>query len=452
MFPRWLPLYLLGIAALTLFPFAAPECAPRGWVIRWDTFDFTANFLAFLPIGIALHRWPRSGALLLAFALSLTIEICQHWLPRLQDFSDLVSNTIGAGVGHVLGQAWATRWSGPLLRPVTRQAVLLIASPLLLIAAAVESGSTRANDFSNWQPFPLTIGNSSYGDRPWMGEVADVAIYDRALGAGETVPSDADPGSPALWGEGGPILWLRFDEEPTGRIDGPGGPVRYSPELLPDDPTSTSGLRLVPSGVTLDGWVSDHVVEQLRASGQLTLDVGLRASVLYQHGPARIVALGDGGRFRDFMLSQLSSGLVARIRTPANGLGGTNSELQTRNGVVTQKPQNIRLTYDGSNAILRVDGRCEDSTYLSLANANSILGPFLGVTIVLSTALAALACASFARATRWRFVLGALGALAAWSLLSSAGAWDHLPEFSPEATWLAALAFLASMPMLRQYR
>ena len=103
-FPRWLPLYLLGIAALTLFPFAPPECTPGGWVVRWGVVDFSANLLAFVPIGLALHRSPRLRALLLAFALSLTIEMCQHWLPRLQDVSDLISNTLGAGLGHLLGR------------------------------------------------------------------------------------------------------------------------------------------------------------------------------------------------------------------------------------------------------------------------------------------------------------------------------------------------------------
>jgi hypothetical protein len=415
--------------------------------------DFAANFAAFVPIGLALHRSSRTRALLLAFALSLTIELCQHWLPRLQDVSDLVSNTLGAGLGHGVARAWMARWEGPLLRPVTRRIALLLGAPVLLVAALLASAGSLANDFSNWQHYPLVLGNTAYGDRPWTGEISSVAIFDRALAAEESSASQADPAEPPLWAEGGPILWLRFDGGSVrGRIDGPSGPTRYAPDLVPADTTSAAGLHLVPSGVVLDGWVADHVVDRLREAGRLTLDVRLRSGLRFQHGPARIVSLGDGGRFRNLMLAQRSSGLVARIRTPASGTGGDRAELWTRAGVVTQETQDLRLTYDGSHAVLRVDGGCEDEIDVSLASAPTMLGSFLGLTIVLSVALAALAAASFARQPWLRFVLAAAGAAAAFGLLSGGGAWSHLAGFAPIAALLAALAFAASLPMLRVLR
>ena len=81
MFPRWLPLYLLGIAALTLFPFEPSLCPRPGWVIRIGPVDFAANFLAFLPIGLALHRFRFGRTVLLVFALSLAIALSHFAFP-----------------------------------------------------------------------------------------------------------------------------------------------------------------------------------------------------------------------------------------------------------------------------------------------------------------------------------------------------------------------------------
>jgi hypothetical protein len=452
MFPRWLPLYLLGIAAITLFPFLPAECESPGWVMRMGRADFAANLFAFVPIGLALHRSPLLRAIALSFALSLTIELCQGFLPRLQDVSDLISNTLGAFIGHRIGVAWAARWEEPLLRPVTRRIVLLATAPVLLTGALAEAFVAPANDFSNWSRFPLVIGNSARGDRPWMGEISEVSVFDRALAVGETTPSGEDPAVPELWAEGGPILWLRFrGEEPSGRVDGPSGPVRYVPEIGRSTVLTEASLQLLPSGVALAGWVSDHVVEQLRRTGELTLDVRFRAAVERQYGPARIVSLGEGRRLRNLMLGQRGAGLVARIRTPANGRGGSKPEVET-GGVVTREPQHVRLTYDGSQAMIHVDGICEDATHMAVANALPMMGPFLGVTLVLGTALPALAVASFSRNSRRRLVLALAGGGGAWGLLWASGIWDHLGDFTLVALLLGAIALVTTVPLLRQPR
>jgi hypothetical protein len=44
-------------------------------------------------------------------------------------------------------------------------------------------------DLSNWdQGYPLLIGNEASGDRPWLGSVDRVRIYDRPIAAGRTAP------------------------------------------------------------------------------------------------------------------------------------------------------------------------------------------------------------------------------------------------------------------------
>lgn len=453
MVSRWFPLYLLGIAALTLFPFSPAACPRPGWVIHLGRFDFVANLLAFLPIGLALRRSALSRTLALAFALSLAIEVCQQWLPRQQDVTDLVSNTLGAGLGWWLARRWSARWPGPLLRPVTRRLLLRAAAVLVTGAVAWQAASSPRHDFSNWLPFPLVVGNSPYGDRPWMGELSELALYDRVLRADEQPGRLAEDGGPVLWAEGGPILWLGFAEnEASGRVDGPAGPVRLEPRVGQSTFLSASGLTLRPSGLAVDPWVAEHVVERLRERGVLSLDVRLRAGVLRQHGPAHIVSLGSGGPALNLLLAQRSAGFIARIRTPASGPRGARGELETHDLRVTMKPQQLRLIYDGAEARLWVDGVCEDDGPIAIGSSPRMVGPLLGVSIVSCTLLAGLAAASFAHRRGLRIALAAAGALLAWSLLHALGAWSHLPDFDTSARLLGLAAAAAMLPVLLRPR
>jgi hypothetical protein len=450
MFPRWLPLYLLGIAALTLFPFEGSLCARPGWVVRGGAIDFVANFLAFLPIGLALHRSRFGRTVLLVFSLSLAIELSQQWLPRLPDVTDLVANTFGGAAGHIIGRVWTARWPGPLLRPITLRLGLLAALPVLLAATLSEALSKPANDLSNWENYPFVIGNSIYGDRPWMGEVSELAIYDRALAPYETAATLGDSPEPGLWAEGGPILWLRFEgDEVEGRVDGPAGPVRYVP--LIDHPTSldSRGLTLLPSGLVLEPWASQRVTDQLRESGELSIDLDLRARVQRQYGPAQILSLGDGERL-NLMLIQRSASLIGLIRTPANGPRAARAEVGTSRPTVTGKKQRVRLTYDGSHGSLWVDGNCEDAAHFALANAPLLIGPFLGVTIVVLIALSAQSAAGFAQRPRLRITLAVVAAAAVWTLVAAAGSWSHLPSFATDALLLGILSLAATLPLIPQ--
>jgi hypothetical protein len=448
MFPRWLPLYLLGIAALTLFPFEATLCPHPGWVVRMGPIDIVANFIAFLPIGMALQRTPFQRAVLLTFGLSLTIELCQQWLPRLPDAMDLISNTLGGAIGHLVGRAWTSRWPGPLLRPVTRRLLILAIVPVLLGATLKEAVSKRPNDLSNWEDFPLVVGNTLAGNRPWMGEVSELAIYDRPLEANEEPASLGDTDQPALWVEGGPILWLRFEgDEMTGRIDGPEGPVRYVPLVDKSIYVDAAGLTLLPSGLVLEPWVSQRVNDRLRESGKLSLDLRLRSRLTRQYG-ASIFTLGDG-RLLNLMLAQKRSSLVAFIRTPANGRGGGRAEVATRYGVVNAKKQHVRLTYDGSHGMLWVDDRCEDVSHLALVNAPLLVGAFLGVTIVVLTTLSAQAAAAFSRRPRVRVVLSSLAGASVWAVIYAANSWGHLAGFGTDALVLGILSLIVTLPIVR---
>ncbi len=98
--------------------------APTG-VLSWSTWidcaawangslgEFAANVAAFVPWGaLALvvtgtRRWWLAG--LGGIALSFAIEVAQIPTDRISDPRDLVANTLGTGIGILIGWAFARR-------------------------------------------------------------------------------------------------------------------------------------------------------------------------------------------------------------------------------------------------------------------------------------------------------------------------------------------------------
>lgn len=117
-------LYLGAVGYITLGP-QPPVGGKNGIVMQvlrilwehpvtdWVTYngvEFTANILMFLPIGLFFlllfgrRRWWL--AVFLPFLMTVSIETAQIWIPgRVSDIRDVISNTIGAVVGVLLGLA-----------------------------------------------------------------------------------------------------------------------------------------------------------------------------------------------------------------------------------------------------------------------------------------------------------------------------------------------------------
>ncbi len=79
--------------------------------LDYGTVEFASNVLMFVPIGLLflllldLRRWWL--AILLGVALTCGIEFAQQFLPtRVADPRDLLSNSIGATIGVVVGLIW----------------------------------------------------------------------------------------------------------------------------------------------------------------------------------------------------------------------------------------------------------------------------------------------------------------------------------------------------------
>ena len=103
------------------------------WPRWWTSSDVLLNVLAYVPFGLfgALATWPRAGArrsigwpVVAGFALSLSLEALQNWLPsRIPSRLDVLANGSGALIGAVAGallapwligqarlNAWFGRW------------------------------------------------------------------------------------------------------------------------------------------------------------------------------------------------------------------------------------------------------------------------------------------------------------------------------------------------------
>lgn len=128
------------------FTFAGrPEPLPvllHSWPTVWDRFvtrDVVLNVLLYMPLGaigclVWLPRFPRAAAAAattLGFALSLSMELLQNYVPgRVTSLSDLTTNTLGAAAGAFLAVAFAPEIIPPLYSQVRRAspgATLLLA-------------------------------------------------------------------------------------------------------------------------------------------------------------------------------------------------------------------------------------------------------------------------------------------------------------------------------------
>lgn len=122
-------LFCGGLALLTLTPRwfhwmdllrGVPECPPPFFAPgsvnlipfrtfaanRWAVMILLGNVILFLPLGffppLLWNTMSRSRAALSGFCVSLFIEVWQLWIGRSFDVDDLLLNTLGVLLGHLL--------------------------------------------------------------------------------------------------------------------------------------------------------------------------------------------------------------------------------------------------------------------------------------------------------------------------------------------------------------
>ena len=194
---------------------------------------------------------------------------------------------------------------------------------LYVNGAVIQSGDVRG-DLSDWEDdFRLALGNELTGDRPWLGELYRVALYDRALDAGQIVR----------------LAKAGRDQSATGALvlyefrDGTGQVVRDTSGTgtglhLPIKDASTvqwlagGGLRLVGPSLIASPGPATKVTEAVKRSQAITVEAWIKPENTVQAGPARIVTLSRDMSVRNLTLGQKADAYEVRFRTTATSPNG----------------------------------------------------------------------------------------------------------------------------------
>jgi hypothetical protein len=119
---------------------------------------------------------------------------------------------------------------------------------------------------------------------------------------------------------------------------------------------STSGSGVVLSGgrVGTTG-AATKVIESLRASNTSTFEVWVEPANVTQSGPSRMISVGGGTSFQNFVLGQVQSEVRARLtHTGKDAIG--RPYLSTVNGLLDTGLVHLVHTYDGAVERLYVNG------------------------------------------------------------------------------------------------
>jgi hypothetical protein len=315
---RLLPIAMAAIVAATAVPIEL-----RGavwWDGGFDQRDIAENILLYAPLGLACWHRPLRALLFVAVLLSTAIEFSQVWsFGRYASPLDVAANVGGATIGWLaaqrnrLGAAF-----GVATRPINETWVLLAALGIGVILVAWDT-SGRMPSLSNWDSsFPIQLGNEATLDRPWKGEILQLALYPSAA------RSDSDPTSNKL----------------VGSISGLG------PLVLEGGP----GIRLPSSA-------SQSFADAVARSNSFRVVGRVATASLAQEGPARIVSFSSDPYTRNFDVGQEGRRIVFRVRTSFGGSDGELFRAVTPPMLESGRITVIDTSFDGLVARIRIDGR-----------------------------------------------------------------------------------------------
>jgi VanZ family protein len=356
----------------------------------WAT--LSERLLTFLPMGLLaflqmdrLGRRPVLLSVALTALVALAIEVAQATIigrhPRLSDFLlATIFGCMGAAIGQALRYAMdKTSLAGRRRRSFSESVAVIsvgsdriwrwgLAGAVALCNAATLAILTTTHSglgIAGWDcSYPLLVGNELTKERPWLGQLRGLAIYDRALD--DTViqqlsrlPMTAD--SSAARREAGARIVYAFDTANGSSI----------PNLGLADAADGMAARIDGSALwTIAGGAIDirgpiviqsnappkDLCQRILLSRSLTIEVELASANLSQVGPARIVSISYDTLQRDVTLGQESGVLDLRVRTPRRGPNGESLPIRTADGTVTGSWQHVLATYRNDVPQIFIDG------------------------------------------------------------------------------------------------
>lgn len=183
---------------------------------------------------------------------------------------------------------------------------------------------TVSGDTSNWDgAYRLALANELTRDRPWLGELYQIAVYDRALSEQEAIrkfkagnaakPHDA-------------IVLYDF-QEASGQTVRDRSKKSRPLNLRIENRSAvkwleTGGLAIQSPVLISSQEPASKITNAVRKSGAVTIEAWIKPANTTQSGPARIVTVSRDPGSRNFTLGQKARAYEVRFRTTSTSPNG----------------------------------------------------------------------------------------------------------------------------------
>ncbi len=329
--------------------------------------DFLENALLFVPFGFGLACWlvkKRRRGLWVAWAagaaFSWVVEFLQVFLPtRTSSWWDVIANSIGSALGYLIFESsggrilhLATVLAAKLEQFLTGRRILagfVAYSSLMLFCSALLQQSTN---LTHWrEDDTLFVGNDASGRHPWQGRILRVEM------ANELVSPDysrraADATDQSINSQAFVAPYVLLGPTARKRQAGDDSLPAEGPRL-----SSKEDARIQPGFDSIRANVpATALINDLKRTNRFALRVLCIPSEAALHSFGTIVSFSHDPRHPDFYLNEDRERWVVRIRSALEGeprYWGLDFSNVPLNGM----PQEISVTYDGSDLVAAVDGK-----------------------------------------------------------------------------------------------
>ena len=337
------------------------------------------NILLFIPFGFIFLYGPKLNqktsirkialVVLSGFSLSILIELFQLFFPRNPSILDLLTNSIGTIIGAIIALSYGaetinfiqSRWFQIQGKKALLWSIVILYCSIFF---ALSNLPILHSDFRNWDTsYPLQLGNEATHDRPWLGTIYSMAIYNRPLNQDE-IRTRFNKGFSSYVPENqkreGLVAWYPLDEGSGILVhdeSGNGNPLN----LTIEEPSkikwlTPNGLEFLSPTIVKSQGPADELVHSLSATSELTIETWISPKDLKQEGPARIVSLAPDTAQGNVTLGQSRRNVDFRLRTPVSGRNGTKVQLVTNSEPLTKKTQHLVATYSKGLEKLYING------------------------------------------------------------------------------------------------
>jgi glycopeptide antibiotics resistance protein len=382
-----LTLYVIYLLIATFHPFVFPSHSTQSATRFLTEFlsvtgpvtkDFAQNVALFIPFGALLCcslkslARPLTGRIILSFAaggaLSLLIELGQIFFTRYPAVSDVIANSIGSLCGALIAAICPVQLRGAIPRfwdnVLTSKCFVLSVVTFGTLPLVLSMVQSPWPGFGMWvSSFPFQLANEATMDRPWLGRIHLVAVYNRALSLAEignnfrsgfssdATKNRAKNGLVALYtfAEGGGDIVhdvSGFDDALNLSIV-PATHVRWL--------SDSNGIEIVQPAIIKSQAPADKLRNAFRSLDQLSIEAWFAPDNLTQSGPARLISFSGDLKRHNFTLGQQGSDVMFWLRTLISGLVG-GAGLQTHGGSLTLDVSHVVATYSRGLQRLYING------------------------------------------------------------------------------------------------